>query len=452
MKRQETLEDLGGRILSNCRNELYRYFPYLDGAFASLEIASDENSLTISVDGEKIIFASEFLIRKYSENPIVIKRGYLHILLHCLFLHVFAMNEKRDQRLWNVACDIAVEQMIDWEVEKKNLSALRLPSNDIRENCMEVLKNTVYSLDILPGNDTIIENASQEIFSDKINSAELIYQMLVQNEFVYSTQEMEAAFRFDDHSIWGNCNIGEKSGRLRKKWERVLSYTAQNRPDGQNHRGNQAGDGEEMLESLKKGRYDYRRFLKKFAFPREEVELDTESFDYIFYHYGLEHYGNLPLIEPLEYKEVNRLEELVIAIDTSGSCSREMIQQFLDETYRIFSEKENFFRKMKVHILQCDCYLQDVAIIHSEEEWKEYSRNIVIQGRSGTNFRPVFHYVEEQRKKKEIKNLKALIYFTDGDGVFPEKTDYETAFVFVKKCECMDLIPGWITKLLIYQE
>ena len=46
------------------------------------------------------------------------------------------------------------------------------------------------------------------------------------------------------------------------------------------------------------------------------MELDTESFDYIFDNYGMEHYGNLPLIEPLEYKEVNRLEELVIAIDT----------------------------------------------------------------------------------------------------------------------------------------
>ena len=53
-------------------------------------------------------------------------------------------------------------------------------------------------------------------------------------------------------------------------------------------------------------------------------------------------------------------------------------------------------------------------------------------------------------KKKEIKNLKALIYFTDGDGIFPEKTDYETAFVFVKKNECMDRIPGWIRKLRIY--
>lgn len=90
---------------------------------------------------------------------------------------------------------------------------------------------------------------------------------------------------------------------------------------------------------MHRSRYDYRRFLKKFAVPREEVELDTESFDYIMYHYGMEHYGDMPLIEPLEYKEVNRLEELVIALDTSGSCSRETVQQFLAETYSILSER-----------------------------------------------------------------------------------------------------------------
>lgn len=48
------------------------------------------------------------------------------------------------------------------------------------------------------------------------------------------------------------------------------------------------------------------------------------------------------MIEPLEYKEVNRLEELVIAIDTSGSCSRETVQRFLGETYGILSEKRIF--------------------------------------------------------------------------------------------------------------
>ena len=92
------------------------------------------------------------------------------------------------------------------------------------------------------------------------------------------------------------------------------------------------------------GKFDYRKFLKRFAVPREEVELDTESFDYIFYNLGMERYGNTPLIEPLEYKEVNRLEELVIAIDTSSSVQRKQ-SGISGETYRILEEKENFFRK-----------------------------------------------------------------------------------------------------------
>ena len=147
---------------------------------------------------------------------------------------------------------------------------------------------------------------------------------------------------------------------------------------------------------------------------------------------------------------MNRMEELVIAIDTSGSCSSEIVQQFLAETYSILSNRENFFHKMKVYIIQCDCCIQDVVVIHSEEEWKAYSRNIRIQGRGGTDFRPVFTYVQEQRQKKELKNLKALIYFTDGDGIYPRSApDYKTAFVFLERTQKMDLVPPWAVKLLV---
>ena len=45
-------------------------------------------------------------------------------------------------------------------------------------------------------------------------------------------------------------------------------------------------------------RYDYRSFLKKFCVLKEEMQVDIDSFDYIFYHYGMEMYGNMPLIEP----------------------------------------------------------------------------------------------------------------------------------------------------------
>lgn len=63
---------------------------------------------------------------------------------------------------------------------------------------------------------------------------------------------------------------------------------------------------------------------------------------------------------------------------------------------------------------------------------------------------PVFTYIKKEREKKKLKNLKVLIYFTDGDGIYPgQKPDYETAFVFVKKNENMKYVPNWAYKLVI---
>lgn len=206
----------------------------------------------------------------------------------------------------------------------------------------------------------------------------------------------------------------------------------------------------ELLQVPRQGAYDYRRFLRRFTVQREEIQLDTDSFDQIFYHFGLEYYGDMPLIEPLEYQEVNRLEELVIAVDTSGSCSVETVRQFLAETYGIVSRRENFFRKMKVYLIQCDCIVQSVTVIRSAEDWAKSCESITIQGRGGTDFTPVFRYVEELRRKGELKALKALLYFTDGDGVYPrERTDYQTAFVFLHQSDKMDQVPAWAVRLVL---
>ena len=408
------------QILQNCRNELYSYFPYLDGAFASVSYEADPQVYAMGTDGNFFYYNVSFLMKQYVQNASSVRRGYLHMLLHCLYLHLF-LEKDLDRQKWNLACDIAVEQTI----EKEHLSALCLPENPVREQVFRIL-------------------------GDRSLAAQEIYKMLETNAFSFTQEELEAAFLFDDHSLWDAVTQEEHRAGLRKKWEKVLSYTGRNKNVQSRRRGTRKGTDQEAVDEIPKSRYDYRRFLKQFSVPREEVELDTESFDYVFYCYGMEHYGNMPLIEPLEYKEVNRLEELVIAIDTSSSCSKEVVQQFLAETYEILSQRENFFRKMKVYIIQCDSFIQDVAIIHSEEEWKEYSKEITIQGRGGTDFCPVFQYIEEQKKAKEIKRLKALIYFTDGDGLYPqEKPDYETAFVFLKKTDKMDLVPHWATKLLI---
>lgn len=410
---------LGLKILQNCQNELYSFFPYLDGAFACLAAKPDSERASIATEGDTLWFSPTFLINTYGNSPAAVRRGYLHILLHCLYLHLFR-GEVYQKRQWNLACDMAVEHII----EREAVPELAAGEDPVRERCFRLM-------------------------GERSLSAEELYYLLNQKRFPFSMEELETAFAFDDHSLWDRKKEPAEIAQVKKKWERAIVHAGKGKQEQKRRRGKKAGSSHEIIQPAHKSKYDYKRFLKRFAIPREEVELDTESFDYIFYHYGMEHYGNMPLIEPLEYKEVNRLEELVIAIDTSGSCSRETVQRFLGETYGILSEKENFFRRMKVYIVQCDCQVQDVAVIHSEEEWKRYSKEIQIHGRGGTDFRPVFRYVQELKEKKGMQNLKALIYFTDGDGMYPQcKPEYETAFAFVKETPKMDLVPPWALRLL----
>ena len=208
-----------------------------------------------------------------------------------------------------------------------------------------------------------------------------------------------------------------------------------------------------VLEQVKvenRERYDYRKFLRKFAVLKEEIKVDMDTFDYIFYHYGMEHYGNMPLIEPQETKEVHKVEDFVIAIDTSMSCKGELVKKFLEETYSVLSESESFFRKVHVHIIQCDDKVQSDELVTNEDEMRRYMEQFEIKGHGGTDFRPVFAHVNELLRQKEFHRLKGLLYFTDGYGIYPAKRPlYETAFVFMKE-DYQDVdVPVWAMKLIL---
>ena len=80
----------------------------------------------------------------------------------------------------------------------------------------------------------------------------------------------------------------------------------------------------------------------------------------------------------------------------------------------------------------------------------DYAKKIRIQGRGGTDFTPVFDFVRKLREQRELKNLKALLYFTDGDGVYPSAPpDYETAFVLLQGSGHPELVPKWGRCLLL---
>ena len=180
------------------------------------------------------------------------------------------------------------------------------------------------------------------------------------------------------------------------------------------------------------------------------MKINDDEFDYVFYTYGLKLYEKMPLVEPLEYKEVKKIKDFVIAIDTSGSVQGETVQSFLQKTYNILKSQESFFTKINIHIIQCDTKIQHDEKITSQEEFDRYIKTMKLYGFGGTDFRPIFSYVDKLIKDKEFTNLKGLIYFTDGYGTFPsKKPSYNTAFVFVDDEDNIPKIPAWAIKLVL---
>lgn len=243
---------------------------------------------------------------------------------------------------------------------------------------------------------------------------------------------------------------GEQQQELENKWKEISERMLVDLETSSKEWGDKSDSMVQSLKKINRDKYDYRTFLQKFSTIKEDIQLNDEEFDYVYYIYGLDHYGNMPLIEPLEYKEARKIHDFVIAIDTSGSCAGEVVQKFLNKTYSIFSQQENFFRKINLHIIQCDATIQSDVKITDKEEFKEYMRNVEFHGFGGTDFRPVFEYVNEMIDHHEFDDLRGLIYFTDGNGVYPKRRpDYETAFVFVDDDEFDYEVPSWAMKLVL---
>ena len=161
----------------------------------------------------------------------------------------------------------------------------------------------------------------------------------------------------------------------------------------------------------------------------------------------------MPLIEPLETKETKRIEDFVIVIDTSMSCSGELVKKFLEETCAVLSESESFFRKVNIHILQCDDKVRQDVKIENRDQLTKYMENLTLSGMGGTDFRPAFLYVEQMQRENRFDSLKGLLYFTDGRGIFPVKMPpYDTAFVFMQE-NYMDVdVPPWAMKVILDED
>ncbi len=498
----ETVDALAVQALDLAKNALLVRLRFMNAAFARLRPLPVPGA-TLATDGAYIRFDSASFARSYAAEPAFAAHAFLHMTLHNVFLHLYT-DARVDALRWDTACDIAVEHvMAQLDIPAARTEAVARQQATIAEieaNLNIITAETIYRYLV----DTVTDDERVEAMrkpflvddhapwhvmaaEEAEKSKDPESSRVEENDTKRTDAATEAAQDGTDAELPQDADKREKSHSSRRglKQEDIAQKEApENAAEAIGKRfadtvnldrsrdqwknaayemgvqldtyvqlwGVEGSNLSMNLRSVTREKQDYREFLRKFARMGEHMRINDDEFDYVYYCYGLSRYGNLPLIEPLEYSEERRVRDFVVAIDTSASTKDGLVRKFIEKTYSILSDETGFFADMNVLIIQCDAEIADVTRIGSLSDLEHYLDDLEIKGLGGTDFRPVFSYVDAALERGEFTDLAGLIYFTDGQGTYPSrKPDYEAAFVFVDD-DAGVTVPVWAMKVVLEEK
>ena len=409
----------GERVFSVVRGRLYERLPTLALPLGKISCC-EADVMPAGTDGQAALFASGFLEREFLEGRMLPERLTLHLLLHLMLGHPQS-RMGRDRVLWDTACDLAVLL-----VHHALLPQEREAPAAFSARC--------------------------KLQSRRAGRAEEIY-VLLETEPEFLTPDERQSAVLDDHSRWETvcaadrpAGSGEGDEAGFQALGRLLPRPLPEKPViGSGTGGAAFSIKPDMRESA-----PFAAVLHELSETRENRHVSGEEFQYAWYLYGLEHYGGMPLIEPLEYSEERRLRELAVVIDTSASCSRSLCAGFLGELAGLLAHEGLFFERFNLHVIECDCEVQQDTRLTTLTELSGWIQALTLHGGGGTDFRPAFRYIDGLIESGEFAHLQGLLYFTDGYGVFPDAPPaYRAIFVMLQyRYDDIDL-PPWAEKLVL---
>lgn len=422
---------LAAEMLDVVHDELLVTYRFMNRPLAHVPVQVRMDVRTCCTDARQLFFSPGFVLQSFENARPLLARAYAHMVLHCLLRHPFPPADA-DKMRWTCACDVAVEALL----QQLGGSAVQVEDDDRDAELARILERA--------GNQQPTAHA-----------------LYVQFEHEGLTNEdlarLDLLFGMDAHDLWwrdelSGVDVAEADEaaveQLREQWEQVARQTEMDLA------AEQAGAQDDAL-SLALSNVDadpmgLDELLRQFAAPSEVIQVNPDEFDYVYYTYGLATYGNIPLIEPLEYCETPHIRDFVVAIDTSGSVDERLVRLFVSRACGMLLAENALDVESRVRIMQCDMRVQDECLLASAHDVEAYLDGLELIGRGGTDLRPVFDRIEELIDDGSISDMSGLVYFTDGMGEVPAHAPtYDTAFVFVDK---LGPAPPWATSVLTYSD
>ncbi|MCS6787551.1 MAG: VWA-like domain-containing protein, partial [Thiobacillaceae bacterium] len=346
--------------------------------------------------------------RHFYYNPRYIARLTLeqtqfvlaHEAMHCALSH-FNRRQHRRKHRWDVACDYAVNMILDDE-------RLRPPEGALMDAKYRGL--TAEEIYPLLHEDPPEKTQDMHLFDDAANEgggeSESTPQDAGQGQGRQDQQERSPGGGGQPQRQEGRGSEPQESSevqeappapphdldRLDEQWKSRLAAAA--------HAARQAGKLSpslmRMVDALLAPQLPWRALLARYM-------MNTARDDYSFLRASRRDTG-AALLPRLHSQAVR----VVVAIDTSGSIKDEELKEFVSE---IDALKGQVRAAVTVHA--CDDKLCADGPWHFEQ-WEPIDLPEGILGKGGTDFRPVFEWVARERLNPDL-----LVYFTDAEGRFP---------------------------------
>lgn len=357
------------------------FFAYLVSNLKFVEVENKEELSSMGVDSEGNCYYNPEFIMKLRDKEL---HGVLaHEVLHVVFEHMTRGIELESQELFNVACDMVINDILvtnDFDLPRFNE------------------KNSV---NLIPYNHSCDFMGVEVEDLDK-KTAEQVYRELLKK---LGDKGKIKYVGFDEHKQ-GKKKTREERKQQQGKWKRTLAEASTfarqkgKLPDGLNL----------LIDDLLNEKVDWKQLLYKYI-------TRTLPFDYTYSRPSKKSISCGVYMPSVLRESI----EIVVSLDTSGSISKKELTEFLTEINGIAKS----FNNLNMKLIVCDSEIKDVYTIGNGHD-KEISK-LKIRGGGGTSHIPVYDYV-----KAEIPNTRLLINFTDGWTDYPKYEEVKTLWVICK--------------------
>ena len=122
------------KIWNFVREQLSVRYPFFRRLLWNFSFQESSETSSAGTDGSVIYFCPDFLIKTFQDDPDTLEKLFLHMLYHCLFLHLILEIPSEAQR-WDQACDLAVYRLIHHEKKEYRPAILYSQNPELPETC-----------------------------------------------------------------------------------------------------------------------------------------------------------------------------------------------------------------------------------------------------------------------------------------------------------------------------